>query len=89
MAGFARLSYGEVYRGRMARIPQHLERSPLQPLYSIEGKHDLSETILGHLEGYRQSNPVRIGNAASLQMQLDIYGELMDAVYLFNRSTNR
>jgi GH15 family glucan-1,4-alpha-glucosidase len=70
-----------------ARCHEHLERSPLQPLYSIEGNHDLTETTLDHLEGYRKSGPVRIGNAASGQLQLDIYGELMDAVYLFNRHT--
>jgi GH15 family glucan-1,4-alpha-glucosidase len=59
--------------------------SPLQPLYGIDGRSDLSETILDHLEGYRGSRPVRIGNAASKQLQLDIYGELMDAAYLHNK----
>ncbi len=57
----------------------------LQPIYGIRGEHDLPEIALDHLEGYRQSRPVRIGNAASKQLQLDIYGELMDSVYLYNR----
>lgn len=57
----------------------------LQIMYSIEGRHRLDEKILTHLEGYRGSAPVRIGNAAYRQLQLDIYGELMDAVYLFNK----
>jgi GH15 family glucan-1,4-alpha-glucosidase len=57
----------------------------LQPIYGIDGRHDLPETILDHLEGYRGSKPVRIGNAAVKQNQLDIYGEVMDSVYLFNR----
>ena len=57
----------------------------LQPLYGIRGERDLPELTLDHLEGYRRSGPVRIGNAASTQLQLDIYGELMDAVYLYNR----
>jgi len=57
----------------------------LQPMYGIDGRHDLPETTLDHLEGYRGSKPVRIGNAAVRQNQLDIYGEVMDSVYLFNR----
>ncbi len=57
----------------------------LQPLYGIRGECDVPECTLDHLEGYRQSGPVRVGNAASMQLQLDIYGELMDAVYLYNR----
>lgn len=57
----------------------------LQTVYGIDGRHDLSEEILPHLEGYQGSSPVRIGNAAYSQLQLDIYGELMDSVYLFNK----
>jgi GH15 family glucan-1,4-alpha-glucosidase len=58
---------------------------PLQVMYTIEGNHNLTEQILDHLEGYKESRPVRIGNAASNQLQLDIYGELMDSVYLYNK----
>lgn len=57
----------------------------LQPLYSIEGKHKITEEVLDHLEGYKGSSPVRVGNAAYSQFQLDIYGALMDAVYLSNK----
>lgn len=57
----------------------------LQIMYGIEGQHELTEITLDHLEGYRGSSPVRIGNAAYRQLQLDIYGELMDSVYLFNK----
>ncbi len=57
----------------------------LQIMYGIDGRHDLSEEHLDHLKGYRDSRPVRIGNAAYNQLQLDIYGELMDTVYLFNK----
>ena len=54
-------------------------------MYGIDGRTDLTEETLDHLEGYRGSRPVRIGNAAHQQLQLDIYGELMDAVYLHNK----
>jgi GH15 family glucan-1,4-alpha-glucosidase len=57
----------------------------LQIMYGIDGRHDLTEETLDHLEGYRGSRPVRIGNGAFDQLQLDIYGELMDSVYLYNK----
>jgi GH15 family glucan-1,4-alpha-glucosidase len=57
----------------------------LQVMYGIDGRHELDEEELTHLAGYKGSKPVRIGNAAYKQLQLDIYGELMDAVYLFNK----
>lgn len=57
----------------------------MQLVYGINGEHNLAETVLPHLEGYRGSAPVRIGNAAYTQLQLDIYGELMDTVYLSNK----
>ncbi len=57
----------------------------LQIMYGIDGGRELPETVLDHLEGYRGSSPVRIGNGAAHQLQLDIYGELMDAIYLFNK----
>jgi GH15 family glucan-1,4-alpha-glucosidase len=58
----------------------------LQPLYRLDGRKGVPlEQELSHLEGYRQSAPVRIGNNAAQQLQLDIYGELMDSVYLYNK----
>jgi GH15 family glucan-1,4-alpha-glucosidase len=57
----------------------------LRPLYGIDGRHDLPEEELPHLAGHLGSRPVRIGNGAAGQRQLDIYGALMDAVYLFNK----
>jgi GH15 family glucan-1,4-alpha-glucosidase len=57
----------------------------LQTVYGIDGRHELGEVTLDHWEGYKGSSPVRIGNAASQQLQLDIYGELMDSLYLYNK----
>jgi GH15 family glucan-1,4-alpha-glucosidase len=55
---------------------------PLKIMYRIDGSSDLEEVVLEHLEGYRGSRPVRIGNGAADQLQLDIYGEAMDSIYL-------
>ncbi len=57
----------------------------LQPFYRLDGGKHLDERVLTHFEGYRKSSPVRIGNAAHEQLQLDIYGEIMEAVYIYNR----
>ncbi|MEJ6981267.1 glycoside hydrolase family 15 protein [Pedobacter sp. P351] len=54
-------------------------------MYSIDGHRQLEEMALDHFEGYRGSAPVRVGNDAYGQLQLDIYGELLDAVYLYNK----
>jgi GH15 family glucan-1,4-alpha-glucosidase len=68
------------------RVTQGLKdkgpKGPLKPMYRIHGPGEISEEILGHLAGYQNSRPVRVGNAAQSQMQLDVYGELMDAIYL-------
>lgn len=57
----------------------------LQPLYSLDGRAKIEETELDHLSGYQNSSPVRLGNAAYGQLQLDIYGAVMDAAYLYNK----
>jgi GH15 family glucan-1,4-alpha-glucosidase len=61
------------------------EDGSLQTMYRLDGGHQIAEETLGHLSGYRNSKPVRIGNAAYEQLQLDIYGALMDSVYLYNK----
>lgn len=57
----------------------------LQIVYGIDGRHNLKEQTLDHLDGYRGSRPVRIGNGAYAQLQLDIFGELLDSIYLYNK----
>jgi GH15 family glucan-1,4-alpha-glucosidase len=67
------------------RLSNDAERGPLQVMYGIDGRQKLDEIALDHLSGYENSRPVRIGNAAYQQLQLDIYGEMLDAVYLANK----
>jgi GH15 family glucan-1,4-alpha-glucosidase len=55
----------------------------LQITYGVGGERFLPEIELDHLEGYRGSRPVRIGNGAASQFQLDVFGELLDTVWLF------
>jgi GH15 family glucan-1,4-alpha-glucosidase len=58
------------------------ERS-LQIMYGVGGEHDLTERELSHLRGWRDAAPVRVGNGAWGQTQLDVYGELLDSIYLY------
>ncbi len=67
------------------RTRDDAENGPLQVMYRPDGRQELDEVILDSLSGYRGSRPVRIGNAASRQLQLDIYGALADAIYLSNK----
>jgi GH15 family glucan-1,4-alpha-glucosidase len=55
--------------------------SPLKIMYRVDGSSDLDEQTLDHFEGYAGSRPVRIGNGAADQLQLDIYGELLDSIW--------
>ena len=67
------------------RLGDDAQRGPLQVMYGIDGRQKLDELTLDHLSGHENSRPVRIGNAAYQQLQLDIYGEMMDSVYLANK----
>lgn len=69
-------------QARCAELKDHL---PLQVMYAVDGRQNLQEIQLRHFEGYKKSRPVRVGNDAHAQLQLDIYGELMDSVYIYNK----
>jgi GH15 family glucan-1,4-alpha-glucosidase len=62
-----------------------LTRPKLQVVYSVYGHTDLKEELLDWLNGYKSSRPVRIGNGAERQFQLDVYGEVLDAVYVYSK----
>src|SRR6476646_2516769 len=65
------------------RVQDATERSvPLQIMYRLDGSPDLDEFTLDHFEGYRGSSPVRIGNGAADQLQLDVFGEAMNSMQL-------
>jgi pentatricopeptide repeat protein len=66
------------------RVEEHVgsQSGPLKIMYRVDGSSDLQEESLDHLAGYRDSRPVRIGNGAADQLQLDIYGEAMMAIHL-------
>ncbi|OGQ18590.1 MAG: glucoamylase [Deltaproteobacteria bacterium RBG_16_71_12] len=90
--GLLRLGFGEEAKHFMdwlsARLREHDEAdsaAPMHIMYSLHGDRELQEQTLDHLGGYQQSRPVRVGNGAYSQKQLDVYGELMDAVYLYNK----
>ena len=90
---FIRLGFTAEARSFMswlqARCLEGSDIGPLQIMYAIDGSHRLPEEELTHLSGYRGSLPVRVGNAAADQLQLDIYGEVMDAIYLVDKYTDR
>jgi GH15 family glucan-1,4-alpha-glucosidase len=89
--GLLRLGFAEEAAAFMGWLTDRMrewkvgESGPLQIMYGIDGRAELPEEELSHWSGYRDSAPVRIGNLAAGQRQLDIYGELIDSVYLYNK----
>jgi len=87
---FLRLGFTEEAARFMAWLQKRVHEEeqvngPLNIMYRIDGRHEIPEEILDHLEGYRGSGPVRVGNAAYRQLQLDIYGEVIDSIYLYDK----
>src|SRR6185503_12056479 len=69
----------------LKRVCRKTDDTHLQIMYGIDGARDLCERTLDHLEGYRGSRPVRVGNGAYDQLQLDVYGEVLETAYLWSR----
>ncbi len=90
MYSFLRLGYTEEACRFIDWIQQRsleIEKaSDLKLMYRVDGSTDLKEEKISHLEGYRKSEPVRTGNGAFSQFQLDIYGELIDTIYIYNKN---
>ncbi|PHX39257.1 glucoamylase [Pseudomonas sp. NZIPFR-PS5] len=87
---FMRLGYTEEANAFMHWVRDRMgdcceDANKLGILYALDGREELPEEELDHLSGYGGASPVRIGNEAYKQTQLDIYGELLDAVYLANK----
>jgi GH15 family glucan-1,4-alpha-glucosidase len=86
-----RLGFTEEAEAFMGFLSEHVTfcdagpSGPLQIMYAIDGGRDVPEFELDHLEGYQGSAPVRVGNAAVGQLQLDIYGALIDSIYLYDK----
>ena len=92
-AALVRLGYGleasDFLHWVHDRYASAKEPGKLQIMYAINGESELTEETLEHLEGYQRSSPVRIGNGAYDQLQLDIYGELLYLVELFDGQVER
>jgi GH15 family glucan-1,4-alpha-glucosidase len=86
MYAFLKLGFYDEATAFMNWIFHLCRESKLQLLYNIDGTKSGEEKVLQHLEGYKGAKPVRIGNAASTQRQTDIYGELIDTIYIYNKS---
>ena len=83
MHAFLELGFMEEAEAFLSWIQTQTSNKELQLMFTIDGATQLEEYTLDHLEGYKGSKPVRIGNEAAKQTQMDIYGELMETIYIY------
>lgn len=77
--------FDRIFPPTSGKTLMEVHRPFLPIMFTIRGDYEIPEYELDHLEGYKNSRPVRIGNAAAFHTQLDIYGELLDSIYLYNK----
>ncbi|TDS12941.1 glycoside hydrolase family 15 protein [Sphingobacterium paludis] len=85
MYAFLKLGFASEASQFLHWIIEQDKNRDLHLLYKIDGEWDMEEKILSHFEGYKGSSPIRIGNEANNQLQLDIYGELLDTIFIYNQ----
>jgi GH15 family glucan-1,4-alpha-glucosidase len=85
MFAFLKLGFFKEGKAFLNWIIKHAGQKDLHLIYKVDGKTDLTEKELKHLSGYKNSRPVRIGNYANDQFQLDMYGDLLDTIYIYNK----
>ena len=83
MHAFLELGFMDEAKAFLQWVRTQSTDKELQLMFAIDGRTDLKEYELEYMEGYKQSRPVRIGNAAHKQMQMDIYGELLETIYIY------
>ncbi|OZI05881.1 glucoamylase [Siphonobacter sp. BAB-5385] len=85
MFAFLKLGFLDEARRFMDWVEHHCLNESLKLMYTIDGQTPPEEEELSHFSGHKDSKPVLIGNGAATQRQMDIYGELIDTIYLFNK----
>jgi GH15 family glucan-1,4-alpha-glucosidase len=75
----------DAFMSFLKRVCRHEGGGHLQIMYGIDGRRDLEERVLDHLSGYLNSKPVRVGNGAAGQLQIDVYGEVLQTAAIWRR----
>ncbi len=85
LLGLGQHEEANLFMGFLRRITRKTTDSHLQIMYGVDGARELPERTLTHLSGYKNSAPVRVGNGAVGQLQLDVYGEVLNTAYRWSR----